>query len=147
MGRWSERRGDYVRLKREPGDEAKRPRIGTPHVLGLSKADFTDVLSIKAEVIEHSSVLEMQALVMSVQLALRSAERQNTQLVVLVDAKAVSGAVAKGRSSSPALLFHLRKLSALLFASGRWFMSPARIMLRTVRRGASSVARSCEDRP
>ena len=56
IGRLAERRDDYVRQRREPGDEPERLRIGQSHAFGLRKADFTDVLSIKVPKVEHPSV-------------------------------------------------------------------------------------------
>lgn len=118
LGGLSERRGDFVRLRRVPGDEAAKDRLGSPHLFSLRKSDFTDVLSIRARIREHSGIMEMRALLISVRWALRSCWRQNAQIVVLVDAKVVIGAASKGRSSSPPLLYVLRQLSGLLFASG-----------------------------
>ena len=46
----------------------------------------------------------------------RSSDRHSRRIVVLVDAKAVLGAAAKGRSSSPALLRLLRRLASLALA-------------------------------
>ena len=118
VGRHAEKRGDYVRLRRDggPTDEAARPRIGTPHVLGLSKSDFRTVLSVRAKEQAHSGLLEATGLVLLVEWLLRSVARRSCRVPVLVDAKTVLCAAAKGRSSSPGLLRILRRLAALVFA-------------------------------
>jgi len=112
----AEKRGDYVRFSRDPADEDELPRLGRPHRLPLRKADFTDVLSIRARLQAHSGILEAQALLLAVKWVLRSASRQQVRLVLLVDAKTVVGAAAKGRSSSPGLLYIMRQLAAYILA-------------------------------
>ena len=118
LGRVSERRGDFVRLRAGPDDELKKNRLGKPHLPNVRQCDFTDILYIKVRIIEHSGIMEMRTLLVTVSWALRSKSRQNTQLVVLVDVKVVIGAEYKGRSSSTPLLYVLQQLSALLLASG-----------------------------
>jgi hypothetical protein len=112
MGTWAERRGDYVRLTRGVDDEPERPRLGTPRKIPLQKDDFTDVISARAKYKAHAGVLEMQALLLLLKWVLRSVSRHHHRIAVLVDAKTVLGAAAKGRSSSPQLLRILRQIAA-----------------------------------
>ena len=110
VSRLAEKRGDFVRLQREPGDEQERQRIGTPHRLPVAMSAFTDLLSLKARKKEHSGIMECQALLISAGWILRSKMRHNAHAAILVDAKTVLCAAAKGRSSSPSLLRLLRML-------------------------------------
>lgn len=83
--------------------EPEKPRIGRPHHLGLRQEDFRDVLSIRAEMREHSGVLELKGILFGLQWLLRSSRRFRTRLLFLIDAKAAQSAAAKGRPGS--LLF------------------------------------------
>jgi hypothetical protein len=118
LGRLAERRGDYVRLDRsgDDSDEAERPRLGTPHRLGLAKSAFQTVVQSRKQYKAHSSTLEAAGLVLLVRWILRSTARHSTRIVVLVDAKAVLGAAARGRSSSACLKREIRQLAALTLA-------------------------------
>ena len=118
VGRLGEKRGDFVRLRRDggPTDEAARPRLGTPHTLRLAKSDFRTVLSVRAKEQAHSGLLEATGLVMTVDWLLRSVARRSHRVAVLVDAKTVLCAAVKGRSSSPGLLRILRRLAARVLA-------------------------------
>ncbi len=119
LGRKAERRGDYVRLERRgcDEDEPERQRLGRPHHLGLAKEEFRDVLSIKAARVEHAGVMEIKGVLLSLRWLLRSASRHGKRLVLLVDAKAALGAVAKGRTNTPAFHNTLCSINALLLAS------------------------------
>ena len=94
----------------------ERPRLGAPHVLGLSRSSFKHVICVKARESAHSGILELCALILLVRWILRSTDRHSRRIVVLLDAKSVLGAAAKGRSSSPPLLRILRRLGALTVA-------------------------------
>ena len=50
----------------------------------------------------------------------RTVHRHGKRTVLLVDATAVCGAVAKGRSSSPTLNYELRRIAALAIAGDIW---------------------------
>ena len=118
IGRKAERRGDYVRLERlgDEEDEAERPRLGRPHRLGLQKSDFRDVISLRATKQEHSGVMELKGVLLSLRWLLRSAARHSKRIVMLIDAKAALSAVAKGRTSAPAFQRTLCSIDALLLA-------------------------------
>lgn len=115
---------DFIRLARNEedadgeADEPERQRIGSPHRLGLRKSAFTDVISWKAKLRQHAGVMELQGLLHSVRWVLRSAWRQGTRVVILVDAKAALLGATKGRSSSPDWLHVLRQLAAEVLAAG-----------------------------
>ncbi len=114
LGRKAERREDYVRLSRndEWDHEPERPRIERPRWLNLAKADFQDVLCIKATKKEHAGVLELKG----IRLLLRWS-RYHKRIVMLIDAKAAWAAVAKGRTGSPLFRPTFCSINALLLAS------------------------------
>lgn len=114
IARLSERRGDYVRLRREEGDEPECPRIGQPHKLDIGQHCFQDVLSIRARKQDFPGVLELNAVVLLIEWFLRSSSHQHCRLPLLIDAKAVLGGIVKGRSSSGPFLRLLRRLASLL---------------------------------
>ena len=117
VGRLAEKRGDYIRLDRGyQDDEAERPRIGTPHSLHLRKQNFRVVISAKKKYSDHSGALEATAIVMLLRWLLRSSRKHHARVVALVDAKAVLGAAAKGRTSARTLKAALRKVAALTLA-------------------------------
>ena len=120
VGRLTEKRGDYVRFDRagDDEDEAERDRIGTPHRLSITKKQFTTLFSVKATKAASPGELEAFGLVMTARWVARSQANHGHRVVVLVDAKAVLGAAAKGRSSAPSIAIHMRRLAALSLASG-----------------------------
>ena len=118
IGRKAEKRGDFVRLTRETGDtEPEKSRLGTPHYLGISKNDFTDVLCVKARVAEHAGIMELKGILMLLKWILRSKTHFHRRIVMLIDAKAPLSAVAKGRTGSPAFFRTLCSINAHLLAS------------------------------
>ena len=117
-GRFSERRGDYVRLNRDSGIyEPERPRIGQPRHLPLVQHDFRDILSIKAVRPEHAGVMEIKAALMALKWALRAPKRFHTRLVMLIDAKATVCCLAKGRSGAAAFKGPAASFAAHVLAS------------------------------
>ncbi|CAE7480188.1 unnamed protein product, partial [Symbiodinium pilosum] len=111
LGCLAERCGDYVRVHKEPG-EMEKSRLGTPHRLPLRKRDFRTLVSAPAKWKAHSSTLEGHALLLTLKWLSRSAKKHHKKVVVLVDAKAVLGAVAKGRTSAPGLRSVVRAIGA-----------------------------------
>ena len=65
-------------------------------------------------------MLEAHAVTLSLRWILRSVRRHSRRTVLLVDATAVCGALAKGRSSSPTLKRELMKIGALAIAGDLW---------------------------
>lgn len=111
--RLSERRGDYVRLTSHPGDVAEMPRLGVPRKLGCTQKDFVTIICSKAKWPAHSGVLEAHACLLALKWLARRAANHHHKIPLLVDAKVVIGAVAKGRSSSRALRTILRSVAAI----------------------------------
>eukprot|EP00439_Symbiodinium_sp_Y106_P074706 s3085_g14.t1 len=117
VSRLAERRGDYVRLHQVPGEETEQTRIGTPHRLKVSKKAFRTVVSARAGYKAHSGVLEAHGLLLTLKWLTRSRRKHHKKVVILVDAKAVLGAAAKGRTSSPSLRGVIRAVAAHSLAS------------------------------
>ncbi len=119
LGRKAERRGDFVRLDRrgDEDDEAQRPRLGKPHLLGLAKSDFRDILSLRASEVEHPGVMELKGVLLALRWLLRSRSRFHKRILLLVDAKAALSAVAKGRTNAPSFRRTLGSINAHLLAS------------------------------
>ena len=114
--RLAERRGDYVRLTAN-SEEVEVPRLGKPTLLKCAQADFTTVISSKAKGKAHSGVLETHGFLLGLKWVVRSAKHHHCKIPFLVDAKAVVGAVAKGRSSARAFRTLLRAIAAYTLAA------------------------------
>ncbi len=97
--------------------ETLTTRLGKPHSLGLCKDDFRDVLSLKATKPEHAGVMELKGVLLTLRWLMRSSSRHGKRVVLLVDANAALGAVAKGRSNAPAFHRTLCSIDALLLAT------------------------------
>ena len=150
IGRYSEKRGDYVQLK--GAAPAKRPSRNktsakTAHRLPLSMDSFRTVLSVRAKNPAHVNILEAEALLLWLRWLVRGPKYHNTKAVCLCDSKVTIGAVCKGRSSSKPLLRVLRRIAALSMASGVQirvvFFPPLPILLMPPA-GASAHDRKCE---
>ena len=116
IGRFGARPRTFVRLDRSVpyiDDEAARPRSGRKLAIPLSKSSFKTVISSRARHVAHSSTLEAHAVALALRWTLRSTSRHSRRTVLLIDATAVCGAVAKGRSSSPCLGPEIRRIAAL----------------------------------
>jgi len=115
----SSKNGDHLVLGGAvAGDRAPRGRLGRPHQLGLTLADFEVVLSVKVSEPAHINLEEARALLRYVRWLLRSVDRFEHRVVVLVDSRVVVGACTKGRSSSVPLNRLVQRLAALCFAGG-----------------------------
>ncbi|OLP95328.1 hypothetical protein AK812_SmicGene22568 [Symbiodinium microadriaticum] len=100
VGRYAERRGDYVRLQAAAGDEPEVPRLGVPRRLPFCKGDFKPLISTQAKWPAHSGVLECHGVLLTVKWVCRSRSRQGHRVVILVDAKAAIGSISKGSCTS-----------------------------------------------
>ncbi len=120
LGLKSERRGDYVRFDRLTNKllEPERPRVGRRVPLPVSATAFRDVISKRAEIREHSGILELRGVRLAVRWALWSARWFGRRLLLLVDAKAAPCAVAKGRSGAFSFRRPLASIGAHALASG-----------------------------
>ena len=106
-----------MRLHRDENDtEPEKDRIGTPHRLHLNKARFSTVLSLRCRFPAPPGALEAGGLVLLLRWLCRSTRKHSHRVIVLVDAKAVIGAAAKGRTSAPSFKMQVRKLAALTVA-------------------------------
>ncbi len=79
--------------------------------------DFTTVLSVRAPE-EHINIMEGKAFLAALRWVLRRPDRHRRRVVVLIDSRVWIGAAAKGRSSSVPLLRLLRRVAAMVLASG-----------------------------
>ena len=120
LGRLAERRGDYVRLDRVPGDDETKPRIGSPHHSHLNKSAFSMVLSQRFMRIAAPGALEATGLCLTLRWLIRTACKHSHRVVVLVEAKAVLGAAAEGRTSAASFRMQVRRIAALSVA-GNFF--------------------------
>ena len=161
LGRRATRPGMFVRLDRSDGyvdDEPERARRGVAYTLPISKAAFRTVVSAKARYRAHAGALEAQAGILAVKWVLQSPQRHAKRTVVLIDAQAVCGAFAKGRSSSALFGRELRRLAALCVAGDLWLRvlyvpsednpadAPSRGIVRRWRARGSCVPGSCRKR-
>ena len=117
VGSLAERRGDFVKFYLEPGEEAGKDRLGTPHRLPFRKRSFKVAVSARAKWQAHSGALEAHGLQLALKWLLRTPKRFHHRLVVLVDAKAILGAASKGRTSAPGIRGVIRHIGGLLLAT------------------------------
>lgn len=103
----AEKRGDFVRFQGEENCFGPE-RIGKPHNLKISPDDFQGVLSVTESIRQRSTILEFRVAKLGLQWWSRSPSRFKSELIMLIDNKAVLGALAKGRTGAPSL----RRLSA-----------------------------------
>ena len=109
----------YIRLDRSvihPDEEPERPRTGVPCKVPLGRGCFRTVIASKAKHLAHSGSLETTAVILSLRWLLRKASRHSRRTLLLIDAQAVVGAVAKGRSSAPSIKHGVMRVAALLLA-------------------------------
>jgi hypothetical protein len=81
-------------------------------------APWTTIVSSRWRGQEHINTLELRAALLAVHWALSFPSALRRRVFLLVDSTAAFFSLWKGRSSSPALLLVLRKISALLLAGG-----------------------------
>ncbi|CAE7209507.1 unnamed protein product [Symbiodinium sp. CCMP2592] len=116
--RMAERRGDYVRLTADANSaEEEIPRRGRQRRLNLHRKDFKTIISAKAKWKAHSGVPETHAYLLALKWTTRQTVLHHRKIPFLVDAKAVLGAVTKGRSSARALRTSLRGAAAHVLAA------------------------------
>ena len=122
LSRLCAKAGEYIALERS-NDESQcghreAVRLGPRHQLGCTFADFEVVLSVKVDDPGHVNLEEARALLRYIRWILRSTDRLEHWIVVLVDSQVVIGAAIKGRSSPMPLNQLMRCLAALCFAGG-----------------------------
>ena len=109
----------YLRLDRSiphPDEEPERPRAGVPCKVPLGRGRFRTVIASRAKHVAHSGSLETTAVVLALRWLLRKASRHSRRTLLLIDAQAVVGAVAKGRSSAPSIRRGVMRVAALMLA-------------------------------
>jgi len=74
------------------------------------------VISAQAKHRSHSGALEATAVTLALRWILLSKRRHSRRVVLLVDAKAVLHAAAKGRTSAPTTLREIRRVAAYSLA-------------------------------
>ena len=92
-------------------------RLGEAYRLPVSKFAFRTLLSTRATYKAHSGALEAAGVTLMLRLITRSAARHSCRVCCLVDAQAVLGAVAKGRSSSGTLGREVARIGAIAVAA------------------------------
>ena len=106
----------YIRLAHMPGDPAEVPRSGAEYRTTLCMDDFKDVFSIRASFASHSGAMELQAVKLALLRLTRSGRMLRSRGAILVDAQAVCGALAKGRSSAATLKRGVKAVAAISIA-------------------------------
>jgi len=122
VGRLSVQPGAYAEVDLDIPGAAKRPKLGTPHRIGVHMAQFKAVLSLRAQYKAHSGSLEAAGVSVMLRWLLRTPAKHSSRVAAMIDAKAVLGAVCKGRSSAPTLRLELRRIAALSLA-GDWYLN------------------------
>jgi len=84
----------------------------------VSEADWRVIVSSAWRDDEHINVLELRAALLAVHHAMTYPSSLCSRVYLLLDSTVAFFSLWKGRSSSPALLLVLRKVSALLLAGG-----------------------------
>ena len=105
----------HVRLAGDEGIEIARG--GSPCRLPVPQAAFRTLLSKKARYAAHSGALEAAGVTLMMRWTTRSAARHSHRFCCLVDATAVLGAVAKGRSSAASLSREVARIGAICTAA------------------------------
>jgi len=116
IARTAARPRTFVRLDRvagSPDDEPERCRLGDRVRVPLRKAAFRHVISARAKHNAHAGTLEAEGVALALRWILRSTARHCRRTLLLVDAKAVLGALARGRSSAPSLRRAVTRVGAL----------------------------------
>jgi hypothetical protein len=84
----------------------------------VAAARWSTIVSSAWHAAEHINALELRAVLLSLHWLLSYPSAHSSRVYLLVDSTVALFALWKGRSSSPRLLVILRKISALLLASG-----------------------------
>ena len=117
IGRNSHASDTYIRLLRQSNDPPEKPRDGIEIRIPLKQTDFGTKLSVKAAHIDHSGGMEAHAVALGLRWLTRDVSSHETRVTFLVDAKAVVGALRKGRTSAHTLKRALRRCAAIAVAA------------------------------
>ena len=117
-----ETRGWYTRLVPDDSAPVSKPLAESmPDSLRALVSDiglWKTAIAVKWRRPSHINALEMSALCLALRWLSRSVRHYGSRVLALVDNMSVVGAIAKGRSSSRALLFYCRKVCALVSSMG-----------------------------
>ena len=106
----------YVRLTHCDGDPVVVERAGVEFRLPLTMDDFTTCFSVKAQKVDHSGAMELEAVRLALLRITRTARTHGCRGAILVDARAVGLALQKGRSSAKTLRRGVSSVGALALA-------------------------------
>ena len=106
------------RLRAGPLAETVRSSEFDSFYSAVSSAPWRTLISKPWAGVEHINALELRAALLSVHWVLSYSSSLTRRVYLLLDSSVAFFSLWKGRSSSPALLLVLRKMSALLLASG-----------------------------
>ena len=106
----------HIRCTPEPGAPTERPRSSADVRLPFGLMHFRPVLSQRARFKAHAGGLEASAVAQGLRVLSRSVGLYGRRGAFLVDAKAVMGALRKGRSSAPTLRHPICRCAALCIA-------------------------------
>jgi len=117
VGRLSSRRGDFISLLPELGElPSARLRLGKACHLPLRQSNFSTVVGCPFKHVAHPGVLEAHGVRLALQWIGRTHSKYGTRQPLLIDAQAILGAVAKGRSSAYSIKRIVRHISAMALA-------------------------------
>lgn len=118
LGRLAEHRGAFVTLLADGSAAASKSstQIGQPHLLHLRQHMFGTLISQRCRYPAHPGLLEAHGVRIAVDWIARCAENHGQRWVLLIDAKAVLGAVAKGGTSAGTLQRQVCRIAALMLA-------------------------------
>ena len=106
-----------IRLTRDADDPLEKPRSGKVLRLRLLQRHFRTVLSLKAKHTEHFGGMEAHGFLLGVRWLARGTERHGARTAMLIDAKAMIGALRKGRTSAPTLRTAQSRCAATVLAA------------------------------
>ena len=107
-----------VELCRTTTMDAEARRLAVASFLASPALRWSTVLSTAWQRPQHINELEFVSVLLSIRWVLSHPDACHRQLLLLVDSSSVYFGIRKGRSSSPAMLAHLRRFAALTLASG-----------------------------
>ena len=117
VGRLPEQRGEHVTLLPTPGAPPPRSRPGKPHLLPIRQSAFTHVISARKRHAAHPGLLEVHAARLGLEWLCRSPAKFGKRVCMLIDTRAILGAVAKGRTSARSVRMQISRIDALSLAS------------------------------
>ena len=117
VGLLAEKRGFFFRPASDGDDKADVKRAGIQQRLRVKAKDFRTVLALRAQYSAHSGALEAAGVTVMLRWLTRSPARHSVRIAALVDAMAVLGAAARGRSSAPTLRTGVARFGAISVAA------------------------------